>query len=286
VKRFFLMMLAGSFIITSCTKKADINPLLAKYDTPFEVPPFDKVKIEHFAPAFDSAMALHKSEMEAILSNSEEPTYENTIEASYFAGELLGKVSVVFGEFMGVNISDEIQVLAQEIVPKLSAHGDEIRLDPRYFERIKKVYENKDKYNLTEEQLFLLENDYKSFIRSGADLPADKKEILKGINQELSSLTLKFSQNVLAEVNNFKLIVEKKEYLSGLPEASIQAAAEAAAKDSLEGKWLFTIQKPSLIPFISYADNRELRKQIYDAYVNQGNHNDEYDNKEILKNIF
>jgi len=285
VKRFFLMMLAGSFIITSCTKKADINPLLANYDTPFEVPPFDKVKIEHFAPAFDSAMALHKSEMEAILSNSEEPTYENTIEASYFAGELLGKVSVVFGEFMGVNISDEIQVLAQEIVPKLSAHGDEIRLDPRYFERIKKVYENKDKYNLTEEQLFLLENDYKSFIRSGADLPADKKEILKGINQELSSLTLKFSQNVLAEVNNFKLIVEKKEYLSGLPEASIQAAAEAAAKDSLEGKWLFTIQKPSLIPFISYADNRELRKQIYDAYVNQGNHNDEYDNKEILKNI-
>ena len=285
MKKLLFILLAGGFIITSCTKKADINPLLADYDTSFEVPPFEKVKIEHFAPAIEEAMKQHKEEMEAILSNTEEPTYENTVEASYYAGQLLGKVLTVFGEFNNVNISDELQALAQEIVPKLSAHGDEIRLDPRYFERIKKVYENKDQYNLTEEQVFLLENDYKSFIRSGADLPADKKEILKGINQELSGLTLKFSQNVLAEVNKFKLVIDNQADLAGLPETVIQAAAERAAQENMEGKWVFTLQKPSLIPFINYANNRELRKQIYDAYVNQGNHNDEYDNKEILKNI-
>lgn len=271
----------------SCTQKStdNVNPLLAEWNTPYEVPPFDKVKNEHFAPAFEEAMKQHKAEMEAILSNPEEPTYKNTIEASYYAGELLGRVATVFGEFNSVNISDEIQALAQEIYPKLSAHGDEISLDPRYFERVKAVYENKDQYDLTDEQLFLLENGYKGFIRSGAALPPAEKEILKQINQELSGLTLKFSQNVLAEVNNFKLVVENEEDLSGLPESSIQAAAELAAQEGMEGKWIFTIQKPSMIPFLQYADNRELRKEIYDAYVNQGNHDDEYDNKEILKKI-
>ncbi|MDX9695731.1 MAG: M3 family metallopeptidase [Bacteroidales bacterium] len=285
MKKILLFFVIAGVVFSSCTEKTEVNPLLAKYDTPFEVAPYEKIKIEHFVPAIEEAMKQHKAEMEAILSNPEEPTYENTIEASYYAGELLGKVLTVFSEFNSVNISDTIQALAQELAPKLSAHGDEIRLDPRYFERIKVVYENKDKYNLNEEQLFLLENDYKSFIRSGAGLPEDKKEILKSINQELSTLTLQFSQNVLAEVNSYKLIIDKKEDLAGLPEASIQAAAEAAANDSLVGKWVFTLQKPSLIPFISYADNRELRKQIYDAYVNQGNHNDEYDNKENLKKI-
>ena len=270
----------------SCTQKAadNANPLLAEWDTPFNVPPFEEVKIEHFTPAFEEAMKLHKAEMEAILTNTEEPTFENTIEASYYAGEGIGKVLTVFGEFGNVNISPEIQALEQELYPKLSAHYDEIGLDPRYWERVKIVYENKDKFNLNEEQTFLLENTYKGFIRSGAALPEDQKEILKQINQELSGLTLKFSQNVLGEVNKFKLVVTNEEDLAGLPEASIQAAADAAAADSIEG-WVFTIQKPSMIPFLNYADNRDLRKEIYDAYVNQGNHDDEFDNKEILKNI-
>ena len=286
MKKLALITLVLSMFAWSCTQKVadNENPLLAEWDTPFKVPPFEKVKLEHFVPAFEEAMKVHKEEMEAILSNPEEPTYENTIEATYYTGELLGRVASVFGEFNSVNISDELQALAQEIYPKLSAHGDEISLDPRLFERFKVVYENKDKYDLTEEQLFLLENDYKSFVRNGAALPEDQKEILKGINKELSGLTLKFSQNVLAEVNNFKLIIKDKAKLSGLPESSIQAAAEAATNDSIEG-WLFTIQKPSMIPFLNYADNRELRKEIYDAYVNQGNHDDQYDNKEILKNI-
>ncbi|MFP4023725.1 MAG: M3 family metallopeptidase [Thiohalospira sp.] len=270
--------------MVSCSKK-ETNPLLSEWDTPYGVPPFEQVKIEHFAPAFDVAMKEHKDEMEAIFTNPEEPTYENTVEASYYAGELLSRVSTVFGTFNSVNISDEIQQLAKEIYPKMSAHYDEIRLDPRNFERYEAVYDNKDKFDLNEEQLFLLESGYKSFVQSGAALPEDEKEELKKINQELSSLTLQYSQNVLAEVNNFKLIVDNEDDLSGLPKASIDAAAETAAQEGMEGKWVFTIQKPSMIPFLQYADNRELRKEIYDAYVNQGNHDDEKDNKENLAKI-
>ncbi len=287
MKKLFLLILSVGIFMVSCTNKeteSNSNPLLTEWDTPFKVPPFEKVELNHFVPAFEEAMKQHKAEMEVILSNTEEPTYENTIEASYYAGKLLGRVGTVFGTFNGVNISDELQVLAQEIYPKLSQHGDEIRLDPRYFEKIKFVYENKDKFNLNEEQLFLLENGYKGFIRSGAALPEDQKEILKKINQELSALTLQFSQNVLGEVNSFKLVVEDEADLAGLPNASIQAAKETAAADSIEG-WVFTIQKPSMIPFLQYADNRELRKEIYDAYVNQGNHDDDKDNKEILAKI-
>jgi len=285
MRKLFLFLLAGTMISVSCTQQEKVdNPLLTEWDTPFNVPPFEKIELEHFAPAYEAAMKEHKEEMEAILSNPEEPTYENTVEAAYYSGELLGRVNTVFGTFNSVNISDSIQMLAQEIYPQLSAHGDEIRLDPRYYKRVKAVYENKDQYDLTDEQLFLLENDYKSFKRSGAALPEDKKEELKKINQELSGLTLKFSQNVLAEVNDFKLVVTDEAGLAGLPEASIQAAKEAAEAENIEG-WVFTIQKPSMIPFLQYADNRELREEIYDAYVNQGNHDDEKDNKEILKKI-
>ncbi|MFO7828850.1 MAG: M3 family metallopeptidase [Bacteroidales bacterium] len=284
MKKLFLSILVIGIFLVSCSKK-ETNPLLAEWNTPFEVPPFDKVEIEHFAPAFEVAMKEHKDEMEAIFSNPEEPTYENTVEASYYAGESLGKVSTVFGTFNSVNISDTIQKLAQEIYPKISAHYDEIRLDPRNFERFKVVYENRDQFDLNEEQLFLLESNYKSFVQSGAALPEDKKEELKTINQELSGLTLKFSQNILAEVNNFKLVIDNKDDLAGLPQASIDAASETAAQENMDGKWVFTIQKPSMIPFLQYADNRDLRKEIYDAYVNQGNHDDDKDNKEILARI-
>ncbi|PLX12693.1 MAG: peptidase M3 [Marinilabiliales bacterium] len=285
MKKVLLILTIISMIAISCNMEVkETNPLLTEWDTPFNVPPFDKVEIEHFVPAYEEAMNQHKAEMEEIMANAEAPTYENTVEASYYAGELLSKVNAVFGEFTSVNISDEIQQLAQEIYPKLSAHADEIRLDPRYFERVKLVYENKDKYDLTDEQLFLLESDYKGFIRNGAALLEEQKEELKKINQELSVLTTKFSQNVLAEVNRFKLVVNDEADLSGLPDASIQAAKETAKDEGIEG-WVFTINKPSMIPFLQYADNRELRKEIYNAYVNQGNHDDEYDNKEILKNI-
>ena len=284
-KLLFIVTMLG-IIFTSCTnkEKANSNPLLAEYNTPFNVPPFEDIKIEYFIPAFEEAMKQHKEEIEAIVTNPEEPTFENTIEASFYAGELLNRVSTVFGTFSSVNTNEELQALAQEIYPKLSEHGDEISLDSRYWKRVKIVYTNKEKFNLNEEQEFLLENVYKGFIRSGADLSEDKKEELKKMNQQLSSLTLKFSQNILAEVNDFKLIINNEADLAGLSKTSIQAAAETAAKDSIKG-WVFTLQKPSLIPFLNYADNRELRKEIYEAYVNQGNHNDEKDNKEILSQI-
>ena len=284
MKKIFLSILVLGIFMVSCSKK-ETNPLLSEWDTPYGVPPFEQVEIEHFAPAFEIAMKEHKDEMEAIFTNPEEPTYENTVEASYYAGELLSRVRTVFGAFNSVNISDELQELARELSPKLSAHYDEISLDPRYFERYKTVYENKENFDLNDEQLFLLESGYKGFVQSGAALPEDKKEELKKMNQELSGLTLQYSQNILAEVNRFKLVIDNQEDLAGLPQASIDAAAETAAKDSLEGKWVFTIQKPSMIPFLQYADNRELRKEIYDAYVNQGNHDDEYDNKENLAKI-
>jgi peptidyl-dipeptidase Dcp len=286
VKKLALITLVLSVFALSCTQKVadNGNPLLAEWDNEYNVPLFDQVELEHFTPALEEAMTEHTAEMEVILSNPEEATYENTVEASYYAGEAINKVLTVFGAYSGVNISPELQVLQQELYPKLSAHYDEIGLDSRYWARIKTVYENKDNFELNEEQAFLLENLYKGFIRGGAALPEDKKEILKGINQEMSSLGLKFSQNVLAEVNDFKLIVTDEANLAGLPEASIQAAAETAATDSIEG-WVFTIQKPSMIPFLNYADNRELRKEIYHAYVNKGNHGDEKDNKEIVAKI-
>ncbi|HAN17512.1 MAG TPA: peptidase M3 [Bacteroidales bacterium] len=279
------MILAVGLVVTSCTKKADVNPLLAKYEAPFEVPPFEQVKLSHFVPAFDEAMKQHKAEIEAILTNPEEPTFENTIEASFYSGDLLSKAGAVFSTFNSVNISDSLQILAQEIYPKLSAHSDEIGLDSRFWERVKVVYANKEKYNLNPEQAFLLESVYDGFVRNGANLPDDKKEELKKINQELSTLTLKFEQNVLGEVNDYKLIIENEKDLAGLPESSIQAAAEEALKDSLTGKWVFTLNKPSLIPFLNYADNRDLRREIYNAYVNQGNNNDSKDNKELMAQI-
>lgn len=278
-------MMAGTLIISSCSKKEEGNPLLAKYDTPFEVPPFEKVQIKHFTPAFEEAMKQHKAEIEAILTNPEEPTFANTIEASFYAGDLLSKVGAVFSTFNSVNISDSIQILAQDIYPKLSAHADEISLDPRFWERVKVVYANKEKFNLNPEQIFLLESVYKGFIRSGADLPADKKEELKKINQELSGLTLQFEQNILGEVNGYKLVIDNEKDLAGLPESAIKAAAEEALKDSLAGKWIFTLNKPSLIPFLQFADNRDLRREIYNAYVNQGNNSDEKDNKALLAKI-
>ncbi len=286
MKKVLFIIIALGVFFTSCNKKEAVNsnPLLAEYNTPFNVPPFEDVKLEHFIPAFEEGMKQHKAEIEAILTNPKQPTFKNTIEAAFYAGELLGKASTVFYTFTGVNISPELQDLQKEIQPKLSAHYDEIRLDLRYWERVKSVYENKDKFNLNVEQLFLLEDVYKGFIRSGANLSEVEKEELKKINQELSALGIQFSQNLLAEVNDFKLIVTEEADLAGLPGASITAAAEAAAKDSIEG-WVFTINKPSMIPFIQYADNRELRKEIYDAYVNKGNNDDNKNNKENVAQI-
>jgi len=276
--------------MSSCSQKQDQassegNPFFSEYQTPYKVPPFDEIKPEHYVPAFEKGMKEHKKEIESITSNEAKPTFENTVAPMVYSGKLLDKVAHVFYGLNSANTSDALQKIAKEVSPKLSAHRDEISLNPKLFERIKTVYNNREQFDLNQEESYLLENIYKSFVRNGANLSQEDKEKLKEINKELSLLTLEFEQNELKETNNYKLVIEKKENLAGLPESVVQTAAETAEKKGLEGKWVFTTHKPSMIPFLQYAENRELREELYKAYLNRGNNDNEYDNKEILSKI-
>lgn len=276
-----------ALIVGACNnapKKAE-NPFFSEYTTPFKIPPFSKITNEDYLPAFEKGIQENKAEIEAIVNNTEEPTFENTIVALAESGELLQKVSSVFFAEDGSNTNAELQKIAEQVSPMLSAHYDEISLNEKLFKRVKAVYNKKDELNLTEEQAYILENKYKDFERSGANLPKEKQEQLKSINQQLSSLTLKFSQNVLAETNSFMMVVDKKDDLAGLPEASIKAASELAKSKGMEGKWVFNTQKISMIPFLQYADNRDLRKKLYLGYINRANNNNEFDNKKVLSDI-
>ena len=272
--------------MTACNKEnatdASENPFFAAYETPYEVPPFDKIKNKHFQPAFEEGMKVHSEEIEKIANDTSEPTFENTILAMENAGELLSKVSTVFFNLSSAHTNDSIKELAQTIAPELSKHNDNIYLNEKLFQRVKSVYENQSKLNLGEEEKKLLEENYKQFVRSGANLNADDKSKLKKINEELSLLSVQFGNNVLAETNNYELVVDKNEDLSGLPESLIEAAANTAKEKGKEGKWVFTLQNASVMPFLQFADNRELRKEIWTAYQNRGNNGNEADNNEIL----
>ncbi len=281
-KLFLLLFIAG--LLCSCLKQEE-NPFFSEFDTPFQVPPFDKIQEEHYLPAFKEGMELQNMEIEAIVNNPETPTFENTIEAIESTGSLLRKVGSVFGVLNGSMTNDNMQKIAREIAPLRSKHRDNIRLNEKLFQRIKAVYEQKDKLDLTTEQNTLLEKYYKDFVRSGANLDEEKKTRLKEINQELSILTVKFGENVLKENNRFEMVIDKKEDLAGLPQAAIIGAAEAAKEREYEGKWVFTIHKPSMIPFLQYSENRALREKIFKAYINKGNNNDELDNKDNLAKI-
>lgn len=261
------------------------NPLLSVYETSFGVPPFDLIKDEHFRPAFDEALRVHQAEIDSILSISDPASFQNTIVALENSGELLMNVARVFSNLNSANTNDSIQALDKELAPLLSAHRDEINLNKDLFERIKAVYEEKDNQGLDAEDQKLLEETYKSFVRSGANLNDQDKEKLKAINSEISSLTVQFGQNMLAETNAFELVVENQEDLSGLPQPLQDAAAAEAASREQEGKWVFTLQNPSIMPFLQYADNRELRKKIWDAYQLRGNNGNDNDNNEILIKI-
>ena len=258
------------------------NPFFSKYSTHFGVPPFDKISNAHFVPAFEEGMLQQKREVDAIVNNAKKPTFENTVRALDQSGELLTRVSAVFGGLSSANTNDELQKIQLEMSPKLAAHSDEINLNSKLFERIKVIYENRDKLKLTEEESYILENEYKEFVRNGANLPPEKKEILKALNQELSLLAVKFGQNVLAETNSFKMVVDNPADLKGLPQSSMDAAAQTAKAAGLEGKWVFTAQKPSWIPFLQYAENRDLKKQLYGGWLERGNHGNDKDNKAIL----
>ena len=281
-----LVLLIAAMSCNQDKKKVESdNPFFAEYDTPFGVPPFDKIKVEHFMPAFEKGMEEHKKEVEAILTNDEEPTFENTIIAMDNAGELLNKVAYPFFGLGGANTSPELQAVQMEVSPKLTQHSDEISLDPRFFERVEAVYNNRESFNLSDEEEFLLEHIYRDLVRNGSALEPEKKEKLKEMNQRLSVLQVEFRQNVLAETNNYIMEISKEEDLAGLPEAVVNAAAETAAARGMEGKWVFTTQKPSMIPFLQYSTNPKLREKLYYAYLNRGNNNNDYDNKEVVAEI-
>ena len=272
------------------SKKSDVadaapNPFFTEYTTPFGVPPFDKIEVAHYKPAFEKGMEEQKKEIDAIVNNPEEPTFENTIVAFDRSGELLTKVMYAFSGQSSVNTTDEIQALEQELYPVLSAHSDDISLNPALFTRVKAVYDKQASMNLNKEQKKLLEETYKGFVRGGANLDADKQARLRELNEKISVLELTFGQNVLKETNAFKLVVDNKEDLAGLPESLIAAAAETAAADSMEGKWIFTLHNPSVMPFLQYADNRALREKIFKAYINRGNNSNGNDNKNIVKEL-
>ena len=286
-------MAAGlAVVLGACnsSKKSDVadaapNPFFTEYTTPFGVPPFDKIEVAHYKPAFEKGMEEQKKEIDAIVNNPEEPTFENTIVALDRSGELLTKVMYAFSGQSSVNTTDEIQALEQELYPVLSAHSDDISLNPALFTRVKVVYDKQASMNLNKEQKKLLEETYKGFVRGGANLDADKQARLRELNEKISVLELTFGQNVLKETNAFKLVVDNKEDLAGLPESLIAAAAETAAADSMEGKWIFTLYNPSVMPFLQYADNRALREKIFKAYINRGNNSNGNDNKNVVKEL-
>ncbi len=290
MRHLLLFSLALALALTACqtSEKKETsgeNPFFSKYDTPFNVPPFEKIKPEHYMPAIDKAMLEHKQEVEAIINNKETATFDNTIVALDDAGKSLSEVMSVYYGLKSAHGTEGIMAIAQEVGKKSSAHSDDINLNPALFARVKAVYEQKDNLELTGEQQMLLKDTYNGFVRSGVSLDEAKKVELRQINSRLSELFNSFSTNVLKETNNFKLIIDNKNDLSGLPESVIIGSAETAKDMGMEGKWVFTTQKPSMLPFLQYADKRELREKLYKGYYMRGNNNNEFDNKKIIEEI-
>ena len=260
------------------------NPLLEKFNTPFESAPFSKIKIEHYQPAFEQAIKEAKDEIDAIVNNPETPTFLNTIEAMELSGEKLSRISSIFFNLNSAETNDEMQKIAQEVSPLLSDFGNDVRLNEKLFNRIKSVYENKDQFKLTEEQAYLLEKKYKSFSRNGANLNDNDKAKLRTIDKELAQLTLQFGQNVLAETNNYELHLTNEENLKGLPDYAIEQAKADAETKQKEG-WIFTLQAPSFIPFLQYAENRALREELFRASGRKAYQENEYNNEDNIKKI-
>lgn len=261
------------------------NPLLEAYSTPFGVPPFEKINVGHYKEAFLKGMEEQKKEIDAIVNQRSVPDFDNTVAALDQSGRLLRSVSAVFFGLNSCDTNNEMQALSKEISPLLSAHQDDISLHPRLFARVKEVYDRKNVFNLDKEQTKLLEEVYKGFVRGGANLDAPSQAKLRELNRDLSMLQLTFGQNMLKETNGFRLVIAKKQELAGLPESLVASAAEAAQTAGLTGKWLFTLQNPSIMPFLQYADNRALRKKIFNAYTNRGNNGNDADNKEVVKKL-
>lgn len=260
------------------------NILTNPFSTPYGTAPFSNIKTQDFLPAFKQAIQDAKDAIDAIVNNTEAPSFENTIEALDFSGEQLDRISNLFFNLNSAETNDDIQKIAQEVSPLLSEFSNDVALNEDLFKRVKAVYNLKESLNLTTEQQTLLDKKYKSFSRNGANLPEDKKQKLRDIDKKLSQLKLKFGENVLAETNKFEMLITNEDDLSGLPEGAIEAAKQLAESKDKEG-WLFTLDYPSYIPFMTYADNSELRKKLAIASGKKGFHNDKLDNQDIVLNI-
>lgn len=256
------------------------NPFFVEWDTPFGVPPFGQIEDGHYMPAFREAMKRHGEEIEAIIANADAPTFENTVEVLERSGALLNKVESVFSHRTSALTNDKIQAIDREIAPLLSKHQDDVLLNGALFARLRSVYLQREKLHLTPEENRLLEKKYKAFVRGGANLDEERKAELRKINEELSVLSVQFGENVLKENNAFEMVLDNEEDLAGLPDAVVAGARESAAERGYEGKWVFTLDKPSMIPFLQYSEKRDLREKIFNAYINRANHDNELDNKE------
>ncbi|MBO5704370.1 MAG: M3 family metallopeptidase [Bacteroidaceae bacterium] len=283
-KMIFAACAAAMMCSCSGGDTATNNPFFETWSTPWGVPPFEQIKPEHYKPAFLKAMELQKAEVESIVNNTEEPTFENTIVALDQSGSLLTKVSMVFYGQTNANTNDELQAIQAEISPLLTKHGDDISLNAELFERVKAVYAQKEQAGLDKEQMKLLEETYKDFVRGGANLDSASQAQLRELNTQISSLQTTFGQNMLKATNAFKLIVDNEADLAGLPENLIATAAETAKADSMEGKWVFTLHNPSVMPFLQYADNRALREKIFNGYISRGQ-DGEFDNREVCAQL-
>lgn len=280
-----IFILATTCMMYSCTTQTETNPFLSEFQTEHGVPPFDKIKLEHYEPAFLKGIEEQNANIDAIVNNSEAPTFENVIVALDNSAPILDRVSAIFYNMTDAEKTPGLNELSIKIAPTLSEHSDNISLNQELFKKVNAVYQQKESLKLTTEQERLLEETYKDFVRSGANLSPEKQARLREINKQLSTLGLTFSENILNENNAFKLYIDKEEDLAGLPEWFRQSAAEEAKADGQEGKWLFTLGNASRLPFLQYSENRPLREQIYKAYINRGNNNDKNDNKKIITDI-
>lgn len=261
------------------------NPFLKAYENPFEVPPFDQIKNEHFLPAFEAGMKEQAANISAIYRQRSVPTFQNTIEAMENSGEILSRVSTVFFNLNSANTNEGIKEIAKVVAPKLSQHSDDIYLNKLLFERVKQVYDNQAQWKLNGEQARLLEKTYKAFLRSGANLNEQEQQRMREINSEQSLATLAFGQNLLSETNNFELIITNEADLSGLPASLRAAARQSAENDGHPNAWRFTLHNASVMPFLQYSDNRSLREKMYKGYINRANLGNEFDNKDLAAKI-
>jgi len=280
-----LLILTIGLLFMGCNSTKTDNPFFEKYTNKYGAPPFDKIKNEHYMPAFKEGIKQHQGEIDSIANSTEAPTFVNTIDKLEYSGELLKKVSSVFFNLYSCNTNDEMEKIAKEISPVLTEHNDNLYLNDKLFVRVKTLYDNRLKLGLSEEQTRLLERYHRNFIRSGAALNPEQKTKLRSINKELGLAQLEFGKNVLDETNAYKKFVTKKADLAGLPESVLQAAAEGAKEAGKSGQWLFTTQKSSFIPVLQYSENRELRKELLMAYTTRANHKNASNNDAVINKI-